>query len=436
MSVTSNPKITMQLLTALQLSGVNPFRFLIVGQIGTDGTAVEKTAYTDIESKTDAQIEALFGTESDLTNRIKIARSICNQRYSIWVIGMTPDATGAAAKISIAITGTATTEAGTVTLEVISSYHYTTTVTLASGTTKADAATAIKVAIDALDGLPATAGTITDGAFDLTANEKGLIGNKYTIKISNMPAGLTITDGQFSGGTKYPVNIADTFDNVGETRFHIIDYPWDTQSSIVSDFLESRLIIDNLVLEGTAFIGIDDTETNLSDLVNGTTPLNSPNLLFMGNRQASSTSKIITPAHWRTTEIAAIIGLRRTEGAPISEYVLATAENDLYGGVHTCSLPYFNTPLAKTYIAKPEDLFTGTEQDNLKNDGFTIVGVNISRTSMIMGSMVTTYKTNALGQNDISLKYLNFKDTVYACLEIFFNTLKTDNAQSRLTEVN
>ncbi len=434
MSITSKPKIIMQLLTALGLTQVDPYRMLIAGQIGVGGTATEKIAYKDCESKTDSELKTLFGVNSDLINRILLARSICKGQFAIWVVGISPLGTGNKATRDLAVTGTSASVSGKIKLELLSSYHFTTYVDVVAGALPAAVATAIKTAIDALpEYFPAVASIATATA-TLTASDEGLIPNKYTVKVSNVPAGLTISDGQFSGGTGAPADLDEIFDDVVETRFHSIQFPWDTDSDICADFLDSRLVINNAFLEGNAFIGIDGTEATLSALVNGTTPLNNPNLLFLSNRQVTSKSVIITPPDWRCIEFMAIEGLRRTEGAPISQYVLATARNDLYGGMHTCSLPYFNTPLAKTYVAKPEDVFNETEQENLMKDGISIIGVNSTRTSMIMGDVVTTYKFNSKGELDNSLKYKNFKDTAYSCLEVFFKTLKADNAQTRLTE--
>lgn len=122
-----------------------------------------------------------------------------------------------------------------------------------------------------------------------------------------------------------------------------------------------------------------------------------------------------------------------TDDAPIASYVTTSSPLDVVGGSGSASLALYNTPLANTSPATPERLFDGTEQESVKDDGFSIVGVNPSTTSTIMGEVVTTYKVDSLGELDNSFKFLNYIRTGYLALEIFFKTLKADYSQARLT---
>lgn len=433
MGVTSKPKITAQLLAAQGLVSADPFRTLIVGQIGSDGNAVSEDAYQDIQDMTIAQITNLFGTKGEMTGRILKHRKEIKGRVPIWAIGIT-EAAGTPATVDIAVVGAAT-EAGTIKLKLIDSKLYTILVDVASGDANTVVSVAIETAINLLTRFPATAldsaGTVT-----LTANDDGTIPNKYTIEIEDIPAGLTITGSprlQFTSGATDPT-LTTILDNVASTRFQATSWPWDTTFTVVQDFLEDRNTINNAFLHGVAYLGIDDTEANLSSKVNGGTPLNSPNLIFMGNRQISSISVIITPPDWRCAELMAIEALRQTENVPLGEFVTVSTALDLFGGPGLASLAYYNTPMALTDIAEPEDLFSETAQDNLRDDGFTIIGINESRSEMIMSEVVSTYKFNSRSEDDTSFKYLNYIRTGYLALEIFFNNLKSDYSQFRLTE--
>lgn len=429
MATTSLPRVFAQLLAASGLSQPDPWTILITGQIGTGGTATSGQPENDLQDKTNTEIESLFGANSEMTGRILRARAEIQGRVPITAIGLTP-AAGTAATFDIAVTGTAA-EDGKITLKIIDSFLYTITVDVLSGDIAADVATAIKAKIDALERLPAT-NSILSGTVTLTASDVGTIPNKYTVEVSNVPAGLTIPSGQFTGGATDPTNTT-IFDNVQSTRFHSISWPWQDDFTAVKTFLEGRNVINNAFLHGVAFIGLDDTEANIKAKVNGVTPLNSPNLVFMGNRAVTGVSQVVTPPDWRVTEFISIEALRQTPDVPIGKYITVATPGDSFGNPGLASLAYYNTPLGKTSITIPEKLFSDTAQDNLKEDGFSIIGINESSTSMITGEVVSTYKFNTRGDPDVSFKYLNYIRTGYLALEIFFKTLKAQYSQFRLT---
>lgn len=437
MGETSLPKVNAQLLPAQGEVKPEPYRLLINGQIGTDGNAVTGATYSGVESLTNAEVIALFGTNSELTNRILKAREVCLQRFSIWVIALSP-AVGTGATNAIVYAGTAT-EDKVMTVNPISQEKYSFDVIVSVDDTAAEVATAVKAGLDALNAdFPATNGLAT-ATLTLTASDLGTLPNKYVVEHLNLPAGITVNANtqkdrqQFSLGATDP-STTTIFDNVTSTRFHAISWPWESGFTDVQDFLEARNVVDNAFLQGVAFIGFNDTEANITAKVNSATPLNSPNLIFMGNRNVDSADVIIEPSDWVVANFLAIEGLRLTEDVPIGQYVTVSSPLDTVGGPGSASLAYYNTPLSNVGVVLPDDLFDATEQSNLLDDGYSIVGVNPSVTSMIMGEVVSTYKFNSLGNDDLSFKYLNYIRTGYLALEVFFRTLKNSYSQSRLTE--
>lgn len=432
MGTTSLPKINAQLLAAQGLVAAEPYTALIVGQIGPSGTAVDGQLYEDIERKTIGELETLFGSTGELIGRILRMRYNTKGRFAINVIALTEDVGATDATLDIVVAGAAT-EDGTLTFKAIDAELYTFSVDVLDGDAAAAIAADIKSKIDALERFPATAGAVAVATIPLTANDGGTIPNKFTIKAVTEVAGITVTAGQFTGGATDPATIG-IFDNVQSKRFHAISWPYESDFSEVESFLEARNVINNAFLDGVAFIGFDDTEANITAKVNGGTPLNSQNLYFVGNRQVSGESVIVTPADWRCAEFISIEGLRLTDNVPIGNFVTVTAGRDLFGNVGLSSLAYYNTPMALTDIGDPDLLFDGTEQDNLKADGYTIIGVNKSKTQAIMAEVVSTYKFNVIGDPDNSFKYLNYKRTGYATLELYFNNLKATYSQFRLTE--
>ena len=435
MAITSLPRGTAQLLAARGLAAPEQYNICITGVIGTSGTATSGALYDGVESMTVAQIVGLFGTNGELTNRILRAREICKGYFPIFVIPITQPS-GTAATAALVCAGTAT-EDGTITIKAIDAEWYTVTVSVTSGDAHTTVSAAIETALDALDSkFPATASEST-GTVTLTANDDGTIPNKFTVEVTGIPAGITINSDaldkrvQFASGATDPT-LTSYFDNAVTQRFHAISWPW-TDQTVVASFLEGRNTIDNNFLHGVAFIGFDGTQAAITAKVNGGTPLNSPNLIFIGNRQITTTSVTITPPDWRAVELMSIIALRQTDDAPIANYVTVDSERDIIGNAGLASLAIYNTPMAKTHIVDPALLFTDTEQDDLKDDGYTIVGVNGSKTSMIAGETVTTYKFNSKGEADTSFKYYNYILTGYLALEVIFNALKSEYSQFRLT---
>jgi hypothetical protein len=123
-----------------------------------------------------------------------------------------------------------------------------------------------------------------------------------------------------------------------------------------------------------------------------------------------------------------------TPDAPIADYVTTTSGRlDAFGGPHTASLPYFNTPLDLTPTTAATNLWTTEEQSALEASGFTTYGVNSAQTGMLMGPVVTTRTTDGGGNPNVSFLYLNYVDTGSVCREIFHNVLKSTYAQSRST---
>lgn len=436
MGTTSRPGIIAQLLAAAGAVPPDPFRELIVGQLGTDATATGGQVVQDVQALTDAQVKSLFGTKGDMINRILKARDKSKGRFAIWAIGLTP-AAGTAASVELAYTGTAT-EDGLMSVRPISQSQFSFNVAVVNGDTANAVAVKVKAGLDALaSNFPASNALVTD-AITLTATDLGTAGNKYSVVHNKIPAGIAVNTNkglsrdQFTSGATDPT-VTGIFDDVAATRFHTILWPWETNFTEVNDFLSPRNVINNAFLQGVAMIGLDDTEANIKAVVNGGTPLNSQNLFFMGNRKVDSVDAIVEPADWRVAEFASIEGLRLTDGTPIAEFVTTTAPLDVVGGPGSASLAYHMTPLAKTTPVDPSLLFDGQEQSNLTDDGFSIVGVNNSVTSTVMGDVVSTYKFDTLGDPDVSFKFLNYIRTGYLALEVYFKLLKSAYSQSRLT---
>ena len=108
MGSTSHPGIIAQLLAAAGAVPPDPFRELIIGQRGVAGNATFGEAYKFVESITNDEVGALFGVNSDLTNRILKARDKSKGRFAIWVIALEESATAVDSTLELTYAGTAT----------------------------------------------------------------------------------------------------------------------------------------------------------------------------------------------------------------------------------------------------------------------------------------------------------------------------------------
>jgi phage tail sheath gpL-like len=434
----SNPKVNLALGSSPGV-GINGRHDHIIGTLPVAnpyaGSTVEK-----VQLKTVAELDAIFGTNSDLRNRVEKYLNANDRKSRVDVQCLEEDDDyGVEAEGKITFSGTSATEAGSYDIEVVDAEQFSATIDVSIGDTPTVIATAVKNAFTStiFPKLPVVAtSNIGDAIF--TAVDKGTTGNFYGIKIKGSIAGITVALTAFTGGLFDPAYVA------GQVPAYKVSIavPQFLKTSVdaITGVLDARFNPSNTLLDGVAYLGLDDTFGNLTTLIDAK---NSKSLVVMGNKlvpspypivnQAQVGASILTPADWRVCEFMAIRSKRLETDAPISDFVFAT-NKDQFGGMALASLPYHNTPLANTAVTPASLLFTEAEKALLETSGFTVIDVNTAENAMLMGSAVTTYKTNALGIADKTFKYLNFVDTGSVCREYLLNNMKNDFAQSRLTE--
>jgi hypothetical protein len=125
---------------------------------------------------------------------------------------------------------------------------------------------------------------------------------------------------------------------------------------------------------------------------------------------------------------------RLSDGSNISDIVIAAnGPADVTGGDAIRSLPYFNTPLPVP-VADTGLGFTSTEIATLNSKGGSVMGNNIAGNAVILSDVYTTYKTDSAGNADPTWEFLNYVDTGSGSREYMFNNVRSDCAQSRLTD--
>ena len=137
----------------------------------------------------------------------------------------------------------------------------------------------------------------------------------------------------------------------------------------------------------------------------------------------------------KISQFGSIRALRRQPNANIANYVISrNGALDSIGGTALSSKPYANTPLRLLPIIETNRGFDKLEVSDLNNSGIFVVGNNRAGNSVIVGEVVTTYKTDAAGINDDTYKFLNYVDTASAGREYISNNLEAAYAQTRLTD--
>lgn len=344
---------------------------LVMGQRLTAGT-VAALVPTRITNK--KQGEAYFGRGSMLSAMLNALKD-ANGYTETWAVALDDDAAGVQAAGAATIGGVVSA-AGTL-------YVYIggmrVKIAVAAGEATTATATNLAAAINAKTDLPVTAAV--DGTnlskVNLTCRWKGETGNSIDIRLNyyqgeKTPTGMTVTITAMTGGTSNP-DIADAIAAIGDEQYHTIIVPWTDTANLAALYTEMERRWGPMVKkEGHAFTAAAGSHATLSTLGDSR---NDETLTIMG-AQASPT----TP--W---EIAAVVGA-------VDAY-----ESDPARPRQTLEMTGILAPA-------PEDRYTLDERNIHLYDGISTYTVSESGVCQIE-RLITTYKTNASGVDDIS--YLN-----------------------------
>ncbi len=408
------------------------------GQGGTNGTAVSGVLTESIQNG--GAEDDLFGSNSMIAALIR-ANKVRNQQVQVDAIALDDDAGANQAVGNISITGLAV-EAATLTVITGSERNHKVTVSVPENGTASDFANEMVSAINlaSIKTRPVIASTVLDsGIVDLTAIHGGEYGNSIPLEVRGTVTGTTaITVNAMTGGTGDPV-LTSVLDPVKERRYQAIvwGYPTDIGITTITGFLDPRFNATGEILNGVAFTARTGTTGELATL--GAT-VNSQSLLIIGDQKIGNSryqgGAIVEIPLVIAAQTAGFRGLRLdTSGFNISDIVTATSGAlDAFGGSALASKPYFNTPYPDLAPIQTGRGFTRLQIETLtKVDGISVIGNNPANTGVVSGQLVTTYKTDAQGNPDVTFTFLNFVDTATEVREFFQQNLVKRFAQSRLT---
>lgn len=429
MTTILQPKTSVSIVNASQTVQNTAHRILFVGQKTSGGSATALALVENILN--DNSEDTYFGQNSMLAGMIRAAKKE-NQVTRMDAIALDDNGSGVAATGTTVITGTATASG---TLEVIigSETNHKYSIAVTSGDTATVIGDAIAAAVNGDGDCPTTAANVT-GTVTMTADNKGTLGNDIGISVSGSVAGITHSVTAMSSGATDPV-LTTVFDAIGENRYQTIVWPYAADTSVLRTLLDARFNVDNKVQDGIGITCAHDSLSNHTTLLDA---LNSQSLTYFCDKTESDTS-YKGPAQMELSPVksamfGAIRGLRLTDGASISQYVISTnGPLDAFGGSALASKPYFNTSMPNLPLIATGHGWTDTEIETLFASGGSVLGMNSGGTGALVGEVVTTYKTDSASNADISFKFMNYVDTASQAREYFFNNLKSRFAQSRLT---
>jgi phage tail sheath gpL-like len=411
-------------------------QYILDGKYWT-GSAWATSNNTWAQSNTASDIAAHIATLTPVGTNITLKVVTNSGSSQMWVSSVVityyKSSNALPASGAVVFSGTAT-ETGTIIVSIGSSINHSYEISVASTDTSEVIGDALVDAITNDDTSPVTA-INTSGSVAITAVNNGLEGNFIGLSYSGAVAGITTTLTAMSGGSTNP-SLTNIFDVIGAQRYQTIVWPESYTLSTVVNFLNSRFNVDNNILDGVAIICATGSASSLSSTYDSE---NSQSLAVIGNKAISSDTQkgsgILELDYVIASEFAAIRSLRLSPDANISNYVITNnGAKDGYGGPAIASLPYFNTPFYNLPTITSVYEFTDTEVTQLNAAGVSVVGNNIDNNQIISGEILTTYKTDVAGNQDVSFKYLEYVDTISNVREYISNGLRSRFSQSRLTD--
>lgn len=362
--------------------GILAFKCLIVGQKLSTGTI---DALTPKRITSVAQAKKYFG-EGSILHRQAMGWFADNTLTEVWAVAFDDPAGSVAATGDIQITGPST-EAGTLSLYIAGERIQ---VAVSSAQSATDIAAAIQTAIAAKSDLPVTAAVngSDDTQVDLTADNKGTLGNDIPVTINyfddqETPAGVGITITAFSGGTGVP-DFDSLWEVLGDEWYNVFAIPYTDSASMQN--------IDNEMgdrsgplrqIPGHVFAMMDDAHSNLGTY---------------GNTQNSEFSTVMSPAGKNSPTPTFELGANL---AGVAAYHLAI---DPARPLQTLELSHGLAP-------RKEDRFTQQENNLLLFDGIATAMVDAGGNLLIQRT-ITLYQENALGADDPSYLDVNTLFTV------------------------
>ena len=433
MNYVSLPRTTINMIPRGGESGLEDQRVLLVGQITGSGASASAGLVQDVP-RTKAEVYALFG-KGHLGAMAWNFRK--NNKYTNLDAIAIADASGTAATAVVLFEGTAT-ENARLTIQVVSAIDHVYNVDVEVDDDEA-AIMAKLLPLVTADAYKPFAGAKstdanTDDTITFTANNDGTFANKWGIRVIGSVAGITVTVTGWASGATDPTIAASLFDPVANIRYQGVVWPATYSTSVLKTWIDGRKNLDNSIMDGVGIYYLNDS---LANAKTEALTRNSSEVVVLGNKpNAASYNKgphILEAPENIAAQFASIRALRFEQAISITNYVTAIESLDQFGGIHTASLPYFNTIFPN--LPQPERGTGWDEADQLEaeQNGVAVLGSNRQNNGMLAGVIVTTYQNDGAGNDDDTWKYLNWRDTHSILREYYVTNFRKKFAQHRMT---
>ena len=192
---------------------------------------------------------------------------------------------------------------------------------------------------------------------------------------------------------------------------------------------------NNKILDGVLYLNKADTLANHKEKVK---PLNSANINYQCDKLVDADNykgaSIPEFSYIKAIYNATLKALRVSDGSQLSAVLIGEEPNDLMGGIHNNSLPFFNTSCPYLNPIEADYHWLTDEITEINKVGGSVWDNNAEDNTLIMGEQLSTYKTDNAGNEDITWKFMNYRDTGSAIREYRFKNFKKDFAQSRMND--
>jgi hypothetical protein len=378
-------------------------KILVVGEMLDAGTATSGALVEDITSKTDANTQ--FGGSSPLYQAVDLALSIFNPggfnrfggdyRAKLNAIGY-KIASGTAGVKKIALTGTAV--AGKIKVYVASEYKEIEIATTA-GEAKADIATKISTALDAIPNQPFTPSVSGDDVV-LTASMKGTWFNKCPIVITENTSGLTATVSTTTAGVGV-IDISALFTTIATKKFDYIVFDGSLMTEDLANSLKTRFTrLGERNLTGIYFGAITDSVADYVSFVD-TYKTHGEFINFIPLREIDATNPK-TPALGilQATRFATLLAVKVTEKGSLEGVPNSSATNNR-GNPSYRAVSMSDNILLYHKPLRNECLFTESEVLQIKAVGGIIIENNDNNTNAIYGLCKNAYTVTTQGETPV-----------------------------------
>jgi len=425
----ARPIITSSISASRQPQGIDEISILYVGQKTSAGTATAGAITENIISIADLNTRA--GRTSHLAKVIRPAfQNVFSlagtKRPIVDFIALDDDGSAVDADGTIAFSGTAT-EAGSYTINVDGDIY---TLPVASGDTATEVGDALEALITANANANYTASNTT-GTVTITAVNGGTVGNDILTVGTGTVAGLTLTVGQvyLTSGATDP-SLTNLFDIVtnAQKKYTFIVYPSTYTRNVLTDFTEAQFATNDRMF------GLNVTTGTVSELltINPHANINKKTfstIAYVLNANAKPAVKrnVDVINSTLTAEIACLL----TTGSNVSNFVVNSKTR---GGAFWASIPFHNLVLKGLGTIDTDCRISQADSLALTNAGYIVLQNNKSNTELVLSTVKTTYKTDALGNNDPTFQTLNrYLQSVFS-VEYIINNLAVRCAQVALTD--